>query len=44
MTQTTQRPGQTSSQRSDTWSYTFDEPPKFEYFCSPHPRMRPRSS
>lgn len=24
----------------DTWSYTFDEPGEFEYFCAPHPWMR----
>jgi plastocyanin len=24
----------------DTWSYTFDEPGDFEYFCMPHPWMR----
>lgn len=24
----------------DTWSFTFDEPGEFEYFCSPHPWMR----
>lgn len=24
----------------DTWSYTFDEPGEYEYFCSPHPWMR----
>ncbi len=24
----------------DTWSYTFDEPGEFEYFCQPHPWMR----
>lgn len=23
-----------------TWSYTFDEPGEYEYFCSPHPWMR----
>lgn len=23
-----------------TWSYTFEEPGEFEYFCSPHPWMR----
>lgn len=24
----------------DTWSYTFDEPGEYEYFCMPHPWMR----
>lgn len=24
----------------DTWSYTFDTPGEYEYFCSPHPWMR----
>ena len=24
----------------DSWSYTFDEPGEFEYFCLPHPWMR----
>lgn len=24
----------------DTWSYTFDEPGEYEYFCTPHPWMR----
>ena len=24
----------------DTFSYTFDEPGEYEYFCSPHPWMR----
>lgn len=24
----------------ETWSYTFDEPGDFEYFCQPHPWMR----
>lgn len=24
----------------DTWSYTFDQPGEFEYFCLPHPWMR----
>ena len=24
----------------ETWSYTFDEPGEFEYFCTPHPWMR----
>jgi len=24
----------------ETWSYTFEEPGEFEYFCSPHPWMR----
>lgn len=27
-------------EQGDTWSYTFDEPGEFEYFCSPHPWMR----
>ncbi|MGH8912325.1 MAG: plastocyanin/azurin family copper-binding protein [Acidimicrobiia bacterium] len=26
--------------QGDTWSYTFDTPGEFEYFCSPHPWMR----
>lgn len=24
----------------DSWSFTFDEPGEFEYFCAPHPWMR----
>ena len=24
----------------DTWSYTFNDPGEFEYFCAPHPWMR----
>lgn len=24
----------------DTWSYTFDTPGEYEYFCAPHPWMR----
>ena len=24
----------------ESWSYTFDQPGEFEYFCSPHPWMR----
>lgn len=24
----------------DTWSYTFDQPGEFEYYCMPHPWMR----
>jgi len=24
----------------DSWSYTFDEPGEYEYFCAPHPWMR----
>jgi plastocyanin len=24
----------------ETWSYTFDEPGEFEYYCLPHPWMR----
>jgi nitrite reductase (NO-forming) len=24
----------------DSWSYTFEEPGEFEYFCQPHPWMR----
>lgn len=24
----------------ESWSYTFDEPGEFEYFCQPHPWMR----
>lgn len=26
--------------QGDTWSYTFNEPGEFEYFCAPHPWMR----
>lgn len=26
--------------QGDTWSYTFDTPGEFEYFCLPHPWMR----
>jgi plastocyanin len=27
-------------QTGDSWSYTFEEPGEFEYFCQPHPWMR----
>ena len=26
----------------DSWTYTFEEPGEFEYFCAPHPWMRAR--
>lgn len=27
-------------EEGDSWSYTFDEPGEYEYFCAPHPWMR----
>ncbi len=27
-------------EQGDTWSYTFDTPGEYEYFCGPHPWMR----
>jgi nitrite reductase (NO-forming) len=27
-------------QDGETWSYTFEEPGEYEYFCAPHPWMR----
>ena len=26
--------------QGDTWSFTFDEPGEYEYYCLPHPWMR----
>ena len=31
-------------QPSGTWSYTFDKPGDFEYFCTLHPWMRAKIS
>jgi len=31
-------------QAGQTFSYTFDKPGDFEYFCAPHPWMRAKIS